>query len=56
MGHAEVTIIAKIYRKWLKQANKHESERAWKELKSAKERAKITSYKHLFINHLKKAP
>ncbi|AXY02699.1 DUF3596 domain-containing protein [Vibrio alfacsensis] len=45
MGHADVTMIAKIYGKWLKQANKHESERAWKELESAKERAKTTSDK-----------
>ncbi len=32
MGHADITMIAKIYGKWLKEANKTESERAWKAL------------------------
>ncbi|MET2847266.1 hypothetical protein ABXV23_10920 [Vibrio owensii] len=36
-------MIAKIYGKWLKQANKHESECVWKELDKAKERMKIPS-------------
>ncbi|HHX8436995.1 TPA: Arm DNA-binding domain-containing protein [Vibrio diabolicus] len=40
MGHADATMIAKVYGKWLKQANKHESERVWNELDRAKERIK----------------
>lgn len=32
MGHAAVAMIAKIYGNWLKEANKAESERAWKAL------------------------
>jgi integrase len=33
MGHADITMIAKIYGKWLEEANKVESQRAWDALK-----------------------
>ncbi|GLT13858.1 tyrosine-type recombinase/integrase [Vibrio algivorus] len=35
MGHANITMIAKVYGKWLTEANKKESNRAWEELKKA---------------------
>ncbi|MGR5238779.1 tyrosine-type recombinase/integrase [Vibrio alfacsensis] len=35
MGHADITMIAKIYGKWLEEANKSESERVWRELQQA---------------------
>lgn len=35
MGHTNITMIAKVYGKWLTEANKKESNRAWKELKKA---------------------
>ncbi|MCA0936697.1 site-specific integrase [Vibrio alginolyticus] len=41
MGHSDITMIAKIYGKWLKEANKKESERTWKEIKKAQDEAKL---------------
>jgi integrase len=35
MGHANITMIAKVYGKWLTEANKKESNRAWEELKKS---------------------
>jgi len=35
MGHADITMVAKIYGKWLEEANKTESERVWRELQQA---------------------
>lgn len=32
MGHADITMVAKVYGKWLKESNKKESDRVWKEL------------------------
>lgn len=32
MGHANITMVAKVYGKWLKEANKKESDRVWMEL------------------------
>ncbi|EIA1766333.1 site-specific integrase [Vibrio parahaemolyticus] len=33
MGHSDITMIAKVYGKWLKESNKKESDRVWSELK-----------------------
>ncbi|NOH98385.1 DUF3596 domain-containing protein [Vibrio sp. 99-70-13A1] len=33
MGHADITMVAKIYGKWLAESNKKESDRAWSELR-----------------------
>jgi integrase len=35
MGHADITMVAKVYGKWLKEANKKESARVWQELSKA---------------------
>ncbi|MFO6424166.1 Arm DNA-binding domain-containing protein [Motilimonas sp. KMU-193] len=35
MGHADITMVAKIYGKWLTESNKKESDRAWQELEKA---------------------
>jgi integrase len=35
MGHADITMVAKVYGKWLTEANKKESNRAWEELKKS---------------------
>ncbi|BBM66314.1 integrase [Vibrio alfacsensis] len=35
MGHANITMIAKVYGKWLKESNKKESDRVWRELERA---------------------
>ncbi len=35
MGHSNITMVAKVYGKWLVEANKKESHRAWEELKKA---------------------
>ncbi|TKF49521.1 DUF3596 domain-containing protein [Vibrio sp. F13] len=32
MGHADITMVAKIYGKWLQESNKKESDRVWVEL------------------------
>ncbi|MDQ2107641.1 MULTISPECIES: site-specific integrase [unclassified Vibrio] len=32
MGHADITMVAKVYGKWLKESNKKESDRVWLEL------------------------
>lgn len=32
MGHADITMVAKVYGKWLTESNKKESDRVWKEL------------------------
>ncbi|EPZ8239269.1 tyrosine-type recombinase/integrase [Vibrio fluvialis] len=32
MGHSDITMVAKVYGKWLKESNKKESDRVWKEL------------------------
>ncbi|EOG7749758.1 integrase [Vibrio cholerae] len=32
MGHADITMVARVYGKWLVESNKKESERVWKEL------------------------
>lgn len=32
MGHADITMVAKVYGKWLIESNKKESNRVWKEL------------------------
>ncbi|MCA3991404.1 tyrosine-type recombinase/integrase [Vibrio vulnificus] len=32
MGHADITMVAKVYGKWLQESNKKESDRVWKEL------------------------
>ena len=36
MGHADITMVAKVYGKWLKESNKKESNRVWEELKKMK--------------------
>ncbi|MGZ9899845.1 Arm DNA-binding domain-containing protein [Shewanella gaetbuli] len=33
MGHADITMVAKVYGKWLEESNKKESNRAWNELR-----------------------
>ena len=35
MGHANITMVAKVYGKWLTDSNKKESERVWSELEKA---------------------
>lgn len=35
MGHADITMVTKIYGKWLEESNKKESDRAWNELLKA---------------------
>lgn len=35
LGHADITMIAKVYGKWLIESNKQESERVWKKLQNA---------------------
>ncbi|MCE0495352.1 integrase [Vibrio salinus] len=32
MGHANITMVAKVYGKWLTESNKKESDRVWHEL------------------------
>ncbi|GHX80435.1 integrase-related protein [Vibrio cholerae] len=32
MGHADITMVARVYGKWLVESNKKESERVWQEL------------------------
>lgn len=32
MGHADITMVARVYGKWLVESNKKESERIWQEL------------------------
>ncbi|HCE5244002.1 TPA: site-specific integrase [Vibrio parahaemolyticus] len=32
MGHSDITMVAKVYGKWLKESNKKESDRVWNEL------------------------
>ncbi|WP_320205799.1 integrase [Vibrio cholerae] len=32
MGHADITMVAKVYGKWLQGSNKKESDRVWGEL------------------------
>ncbi|HDY7534883.1 TPA: site-specific integrase [Vibrio vulnificus] len=36
MGHANITMVAKIYGKWLKESNKKESDRVWQELEKVR--------------------
>lgn len=36
MGHSDITMVAKVYGKWLKESNKKESDRVWKELQKVK--------------------
>ncbi|ELI5738435.1 tyrosine-type recombinase/integrase [Vibrio fluvialis] len=36
MGHADITMVAKVYGKWLTESNKKESDRVWKELEKVK--------------------
>ncbi|ENQ8613758.1 site-specific integrase [Vibrio fluvialis] len=36
MGHADITMVAKVYGKWLTESNKKESDRVWKELQKVK--------------------
>lgn len=35
MGHANITMVARVYGKWLKESNKKESERVWEEIDKA---------------------
>ncbi|MDW2310590.1 site-specific integrase [Vibrio sp. 1075] len=35
MGHSDITMVAKVYGKWLKESNKKESDRVWNELQKA---------------------
>ncbi|EKO3974257.1 integrase [Vibrio fluvialis] len=35
MGHSDITMVAKVYGKWLKESNKKESDRVWRELQKA---------------------
>ncbi|EOW9420108.1 integrase [Vibrio cholerae] len=32
MGHADITMVARVYGKWLVESNKKESELVWQEL------------------------
>ncbi|EJL6262678.1 integrase [Vibrio cholerae] len=32
MDHADITMVARVYGKWLVESNKKESERVWQEL------------------------
>jgi len=36
MGHSNITMVAKVYGKWLAESNKKESNRIWKELEKAR--------------------
>ncbi|EGQ8492061.1 tyrosine-type recombinase/integrase [Vibrio cholerae] len=36
MGHADITMVARVYGKWLVESNKKESERVWQELKKVR--------------------
>lgn len=36
MGHADITMVAKVYGKWLTESNKKESNRVWRELQKIK--------------------
>lgn len=36
MGHADITMVAKVYGKWLTESNKKESNRVWKELQKVR--------------------
>ncbi|ENM6576124.1 site-specific integrase [Vibrio fluvialis] len=36
MGHADITMVAKVYGKWLTESNKKESDRVWRELQKLK--------------------
>lgn len=36
MGHADITMVAKVYGKWLTDSNKKESDRVWKELQKVR--------------------
>ncbi|WP_105901393.1 tyrosine-type recombinase/integrase [Vibrio gangliei] len=38
MGHADITMVAKVYGKWLIESNKKESDRVWKELLKVQEK------------------
>ncbi|EKO3533816.1 site-specific integrase [Vibrio fluvialis] len=38
MGHADITMVAKVYGKWLKESNKKESDRVWNELQKAQKK------------------
>lgn len=36
MGHADITMVAKVYGKWLTESNKKESDRVWSELEKVR--------------------
>ncbi|HDZ9267112.1 TPA: site-specific integrase [Vibrio cholerae] len=36
MGHADITMVARVYGKWLVESNKKESERVWQELEKVR--------------------
>ncbi|RNE70602.1 integrase [Vibrio cholerae] len=36
MGHADITMVARVYGKWLVEPNKKESERVWQELEKVR--------------------
>ncbi|ANQ23208.1 hypothetical protein BA893_16175 [Vibrio natriegens] len=36
MGHSDITMVAKVYGKWLKESNKKESDRVWRELQKVR--------------------
>ncbi|HEQ3613869.1 integrase [Vibrio cholerae] len=36
MGHADTTMVARVYGKWLVESNKKESERVWQELEKVR--------------------
>ncbi|ELY5207785.1 hypothetical protein SNE94_001998, partial [Vibrio cholerae] len=36
MGHADITMVARGYGKWLVESNKKESERVWQELEKVR--------------------
>ncbi|USD68096.1 DUF3596 domain-containing protein [Vibrio sp. SCSIO 43136] len=41
MGHSDITMVAKIYGKWLKESNKKESDRAWGELEKVRKESSV---------------
>ncbi len=36
MGHADITMVVRVYGKWLVESNKKESERVWQELEKVR--------------------
>ncbi|WP_277207105.1 integrase [Vibrio misgurnus] len=36
MGHADITMVARVYGKWLVESNNKESERVWQELEKVR--------------------